>query len=165
MCLGMNLKCSIKKGTLILAGTRDTCRANGRNSDYICISVQETDHIYLYKDWSRSGGKRWKCKVKYQREKLYNSVNTHKGEIRKNIWKLTFVYHENFPTKVNFQVLMPCPLSPHTSTSSVMNLNNDWSSWKVRPPPSLISAGSLPASNWPYSSVISKGVSAGVAFT
>lgn len=37
-------------------------------------------------------------------------INIYKGESRKNIWKLNFVYHEAFPTKANFQVLMPCPL-------------------------------------------------------
>lgn len=106
---------------------------------YICTS-----------DWSRSGGKRWKCKRETSKEKSITTayINTHKGESRKNVWKLTFVYHEAFPTKVNFQVLMPCPSSHHTSTSSVMNLNNDWSSWKVRLLPSYFSAGSLPESNW-----------------
>lgn len=76
MCLGMNLTCTIKKGNLTLAGTRDTCRANGINSHYRCTDVHLTDREVQERD--ESGNSKEKSITKAY-------INTDKGESEKNI--------------------------------------------------------------------------------
>ena len=66
---GMDLTCSIKKGTLTLAGARDTCRANVTNSH---SDAQLTDQEVQGRDESIRGNSKEKSITKA-------CIHTYKG--------------------------------------------------------------------------------------